>query len=199
MIVNHDLKYVAVSIPKTGSISVQFSLGFGHDIPEPDDYHMGIAGILAKFPEAASYFKFSFVRNPWARILSLYYDFTIKRKHQYSGKVRVDKPLFSEFKNFEDFCLNVGHSDWMNNVFFRSQTELLSVGGVMCMDFVGRFENLAGDFAAICDRIGVKANLLQMNLGEYSNRDYRSQFTPAATAAIGELYRKDVENFNYEF
>jgi hypothetical protein len=199
MIVDHDKKYLFVAVPKTASISLQFSLGHGNDIPEPPLYHQTLAEALERHPEAAEYFKFGFVRNPWARLISLYKDFTIKRVHQYSGKVRHDRPLFSEFRDFEDFCVRVHDTDWKDDVFLRSQSAYLYVGGELAADFVGRFEHLQRDFDYICETVGVKPELLKMNEGKYDNSDYRKYYTDVARDAVAERYAEDVERFGYEF
>lgn len=200
MIVDHANRYIFVSVPKTGSISCQFSLGYGHDIPEPDLYHAGIAKILADNPGCDGYFKFAVVRNPWARLISLYHDFTKKRVDQYSAQVKHDKPLLSEFKDFEDLCLRLPESSWYRDVFFRSQVDQLSVGGQFKMDMVGRFESLEADFKRICGRIGLgEVQLQKHNVGACDHTSYRKYYTEAARDAVARLYGCDAEMFGYEF
>lgn len=200
MIVNHERKYVFVSIPKTSSISMQFSLGYGHDIPEPDEYHQGLASILEKYPEAADYYKFAIVRNPWARLLSLYQDFTLNRVCQYSAKVRVDRPLLSEFEDFNHLCVNLHQSTWLNDIFFRSQTALLSVNGQLAINFAGRFEALPIAWDTICRQVGLgNTQLLSMNRGKYDSSDHRQYYSEVAVEAVRKLYQDDIENFNYAF
>lgn len=199
MIVDDFHKYVFVSVPKTGSISMQVSLGYAHDIPEPEIYHAGISTIIQRFPHALEYFKFAFVRNPWARMLSLYKDFTLHRVHQYSEKVRHDQPLLGEFADFNDMCVKLHQSNWINDIFFRSQFQLLSIDGVLAMDFIGRFENIAPDFGIICQRINKQVSLIRTNVGKYESSDYRKYYNDAAREAIRTLYADDIESFGYEF
>lgn len=194
MIIDHDKRYVFVAVPKTASISIHFSLGHGNDIPEPDLYHRSLKSAIQSHPEIKNYFKFGICRNPWARLVSLYYDFTLKRKTQYSGKVVVDKPLFSEFKDFTDFCKNIKKSKWWDNIFLKSQHELL-----FGSDYIGRFERLESDFQYICQQIGVTAPLLKHNLGVY-DKNYREYFTDETQKLVtNELYPLDVEQFGYKF
>lgn len=200
MLIDHERKFLFIAVPKTSSISISFSLGH-INIPEPPLYHQSIHSALQKHPEAAGYFKFGFVRNPWARLLSLYNDFTIKRKHQYSALIRHDKPLFGEFANFEDFCLRIHASPWMNDIFLKSQSELLGVSSEGTIaDYIGRFENLHADFQYICERIGAtNVQLKEMNFGEYDKSKYRTYYTDPARDAVRRLYAADVEHFGYEF
>lgn len=236
MIVCEKYRHIYVAIPKTGSISIHFSLGWGDDIPEPAIYHRGLQDLLGKKPipfgvdqpqggavstgfcvlddalvienafseenrqALLKFFKWSIVRNPWARLVSLYKDFTLKRVKQYSAKVAMEKPLFSEFKDFEDFCLNVGNSTWINDVFFRSQVDLLSINGKFAADWWGKFENLENDFHKACELIGIPpCPLLHMNAGSYDNTDYRQYYTPESREAVSKLYQQDVEVFKYVF
>jgi len=178
------------------------SLGHGHDIPEPNLYHQGISSVLfANRRLGADYFKFSFVRNPWARLLSLYEDFTKKRIYQYSAKIRHEKPLFSEFRDFEDFCVNVRSTPWWDDIFLRSQTALLSHDGKMVMDAVGRFETLTTDFSKICCKIfGKPVTIQHHNAGIYNKEaGYRSYYSKKAEYAVAEIYKDDIEAFNYDF
>lgn len=198
MILDRERKFIYISVPKTASISIQFSLGFGNNIPEPPLYHQGILTALQNHPEAAEFKKFSMVRNPWDRILSLYKDFTLKRVYQYSALVRMEQPLFSEFTDFTDFCLRIGESRWMDDIFLQSQSKLLGVGQVK-MDFVGRFESLQDSFSQMCAIIGITCPLLRMNEGVYEKGSYRKYYTDAAASAIAQLYAQDIREYGYEF
>lgn len=200
MIVDHTHKYIVVSTPKTGSISIQFSLGYGHDIPEPHLYHASIADIIAKHPDCENYFKFAVVRNPWARLVSLYFDFTKKRIQKYSQLVQHEQPLLHEFKDFNDLCLRLHETAWKDDLFFQSQFKLLSIDGKLALDMVGRFENLEEDFKAFCIKVGVVPPVLEKhNLGVYDNTSYRQYYTDEARSVIGELYLDDIKEFGYEF
>ncbi len=200
MIVDLSHQYVFISVPKTASISIQFSLGYGHDVPEPDQYHQSIDAVLKAQPWAEPFYKFAFVRNPWARLLSLYNDFTLKRGNQYSALVKHDKPLLSEFANFEDLCLRLPESSWSKDIFFRSQTEQLSIDGKLSMDYYGRFETIEQDFKTICNHIGLgDVELLQVNVGKYDKSSHQPWYSVRAREAVAAFYKQDIENFNYEF
>ncbi len=196
MIINHEHEFVYVALPKTGSYSIHGYFKVG-DHPEPHLHHAGIRE-LPPFPE--HYFKFAFVRNPWSKLVSIYHDFTLRRGCQYSGLVWHDKPLLSEFKDFEDFCRGLGQSHWFGDVFFRPQSVFVTnPDGSIAMDYVGRFEQLDEDFEQICSAIGVSYHRLEeANKGQY-DKGYREYYTDETRAIIGELYREDVERFGYEF
>lgn len=199
MIIDHDLRYVFITVPKTASLSMQFSLGYGGDIPEPDLYHQPLSEALETYPDCRDYFKFAFVRNPWARLASLYHDFTKKRVYQYSALVRHELPLFYEFADFEDFCLRVNETPWWQNIFLRSQFDLLALDGKVGVDRVGRYENVQADFDDICKHVGVEKTLIHINVGKYDSSSYRQYYTDASRSAVAGLYRRDIEEFGYEW
>lgn len=196
MIVDHKHKYVFIAVPKTASISIQFSLGYGHDVPEPPFYHRKLADVVREH-SCDGYFKFGFVRNPWDRLYSLYHDFTTKRVKQYSALVKHDSPLLSEFSDFNDMCVKLKDSPWKDDLFFQPQYDYLNVNGELAA--FGRFENLKEDFERICRTIGLEdVNLLHMNQGQCAPT-YAQHYTPESIEAVRTLYAKDVEAFGYEF
>lgn len=200
MIIDHQYRYIYTAIPKTGSISIQFALGYGNNIPEPELYHQDLRTTLSNNMQYYNYFKFAFVRNPWDRLLSLYNDFTVNRVCQYSGLVRFDKPLLSEFIDFNDMCIKLVDSPWFCNIFFRSQWDMLSVNNKLCVDRVGRFESFQHDFDSICHDIGLTNVVIdKLNTSKVKDVRYQQYYTDESRNAIAKLYASDIETWNYEF
>ncbi len=199
MFINHNKKFVYLAIPKTGSYSIHnyFDYNTGH--PEPDEHHMGIREFKREYPHCSDYYAFAFVRNPWSKLLSTYKDFTLRRKHQYSGKVRFDRPLLSEFENFEDFCLRLHESHWRNNVFFRPQVEFVEDENGVPINYIGDFKYLGSDFQFVCRSLGIGDGVIErLNRGQYQDH-YRSFYTVRGRNAIAQLYKEDIERFGYDF
>jgi len=154
------------------------------------------------FPD---YFKFSFVRNPYTRILSEY------RYRNY----------FSHH-SFKDFVLNKlpepGWSDKYRHV--MPQYDMLHDGdGKLLVDFVGRFESLQQDFDRVCEQLNIDdsalphmnksdkksrdlkrkvRNMIYMN-GENNNRGLADFYDEETRVAVADYYRRDIEAFGYEF
>ena len=80
-----------------------------------------------------SFYKFSFVRNPFSRIASAYCEIMKYRKDLRDFLV-VYKD--SSFKNFLKLIKKNNHTHWMPMVNFFSKDEI---------DFLGRFENFERD------------------------------------------------------
>ena len=77
-----------------------------------------------------SYFKFCFERNPWDKVISLYY-------HRYKTEPR---PAFSEF------FVSGEYADAFNYHLYTCNDEVV-------MDFIGRYENLEEDFKWVCNNL----------------------------------------------
>lgn len=155
--------------------------------------------------EFSGFFKFSFVRNPWDRILSEY---------RYRN--------YFQHLSFRDFVLNKlpkpGWDDKYRHV--MPQYDMLhDAQGKLMVDFVGRFESLQQDFDQICGRLGIAEsalphrnrsdkksrglkrrfrNFLYMN-GENRIKQAVQFYDKDVRQAVAEYYRKDIETFGYAF
>ncbi|MEJ2383288.1 MAG: sulfotransferase family 2 domain-containing protein [Xanthomonadales bacterium] len=155
--------------------------------------------------EYAALFKFSFVRNPYERIVSEY----------------LYRNYFSH-RSFRDFVLRrlppPGWGDDYRHV--MPQYDMLhDANGRLLVDFVGRFENLQQDFGEVCARLGIenaalphrnRSNKRSRTLkrrvrnfvfrnGEDGKRRYTDFYDDETRAAVARLYRQDIEAFGYGF
>jgi hypothetical protein len=131
-----------------------------------------------------SFYKFSFVRNPWDWQVSLYHyilDHPENRGHA------ATKAMGS----FRNFVLSREKSD------FTQTGCLVDEARKLLVDFVGRFENLEVDFQTICNRVGINATLPHINKSDrLGYRDYYDEETRDLTA---RLYAEDIARFGYTF
>jgi hypothetical protein len=151
------------------------------------------------------YYKFSFVRNPWSRLVSEY---------RYRN--------FLSHKNFKDFVMNKlprpGWDDKYRHVMPQSEM-LYDDNGRLLVDFVGKFETLQQDFDQVCEQLGfTESRLPHINSSDKKSRElrrkarnilHRNQESGLRTYAefydeetqeyVTELYQTDIQNFNYSF
>jgi len=151
------------------------------------------------------YYKFSFVRNPWSRLVSEY---------RYRN--------FLSHKSFKDFVMNKlpnpGWDDKYRHV--MPQTEMLyDDNGHLLVDFVGKFETLQQGFDQVCEQLGfTESRLPHINSSDKKSRELRrtarnilhrnkesglhkyTEFYDTETREfVAEIYRTDIENFDYSF
>ncbi len=123
-----------------------------------DDYKIIFGETLFK-----NYFKFSFVRNPWDRVLSAY---IFLKKGGYSKKDKNwSEQHLSEYNQFEDFV-----KYWLNDKNIYTQIHFVPQYLFVCnqnlipeIDFIGHFENLEQDFIFVQNKIGISLDLQHLN------------------------------------
>lgn len=212
MIFDRARNFLHISIPRTGSTQMNILLK-NKNLPEPDEHHMTLADALKVHPEAAveDCFRFTFVRNPYDRMVSLYFEFTKNRGRQYSGKVVTDKPLFHEFNqgddvsSFRNFCCNFKDTEWVDDVFLKPQADFCKSD--LCeMTHIGRFENLNGEWASLSERlIGKQISLVDRQKETHreakprssKHLNYDEYYDADSKVAVKEFYKEDFERFGY--
>jgi hypothetical protein len=125
------------------------------------------------------YYKFSFERNPWDRQVSWYH---------YKTKSKSEPPSFDTFNRDRKRA-------------YVENYDLYSEEGAIVLDFVGRYEDLEGGFAAVLSTVGLagRVSLPVTNVSKARTRDYRRYYTDASRDMIGAWYRREIEHFGYSF
>nr|VFK68473.1 MAG: Sulfotransferase family protein [Candidatus Kentron sp. UNK]VFK73604.1 MAG: Sulfotransferase family protein [Candidatus Kentron sp. UNK] len=155
------------------------------------------------------YFRFAFVRDPFDRLVSCYRDKIIFAG---DGQDNTDVPYFEHFSinrieagiDFGAFVAVVaGIDDAQADRHFRSQYAALYEDGALCVDFVGKFENLAEDWARIAKRLNFSPTLASLNESRHKKapnikKDYREYYTPEIADMVYARYQNDVHAFGYE-
>ncbi len=158
--------------------------------------HSGVSSPAFSGCDLSHYFTFSFVRNPWDRMVSFYYH------HQRNSPERrslfeKESISFSDFiystksfglKNTRESGRNPDQLSWLEN---PSQN-------LDDIDFIGRFETLQRDFDTVCDRIGTPRMVLGI-LNQTRHQPYRHYYDKGTYKFVANKYRRDIEYFGYTF
>jgi hypothetical protein len=124
-----------------------------------------------------SYFKFSFIRNPYDRLYSSYKYWKFNDYMSFETFVTRKLPELLEHKTY--------------SYFFKSQYEYLYGDGELLVDFVGRLENIETDINIVLENL----NLKHLKL-EHLNKSFNSNLTPYFIfRLIGRLF-KDYKNID---
>lgn len=142
------------------------------------------------------YFKFTFVRNPFKRLVSCY-----KEKFTNNSSERdyflFDVYLFGFFKhpnNFEEFIKTIIQiPDFLAEKHFKSQYfNLLSQGEKI--DYFGKLENISEDFKIIKK----KFDLSELPHSNSTNKgNYMDYYTPELVELVYEKYKDSLNSFGY--
>ena len=139
----------------------------------------------------ARLYKFAFVRNPWDRLVSRHAYLLRKKEHAHSRTV-------NKLGGFQDY-LKWELARGPRNGGMRHQADYVTgADGRLIVDFIGYFERLTEDFAAVCRRIGVPASLPPPR-AQAPRQDYRSFYTEETRDLVARAYARDIELFGYSF
>jgi hypothetical protein len=142
------------------------------------------------------YFKFAFVRNPWDRALSTFLYLLRGGSNERDAQFR-DQYLAQYGGSFEAFVQDL--PGFLGTKFFAPQSVWIcdSEGGLIA-DFVGRFETLHQDLAAVGRTIAIDPSSLgHRNVTKH--RPYGEHYTAKSRDIVAHAYARDVDQFGYAF
>lgn len=188
-----------------------------------------ISKILSNQPQSDAvieHFKGRWTRDDWQRVLKRS---TSRWKLPFAPtapiKNRLDEGneparLLMTFRDFVDYLgsldLDEGSPEEVD-IHWLPQYRFL---GNVKFHFIGRFENMETDFQHIAERLGVEKQLSSFNRTHYSTKKrwmtnvadwplyrlrdfgfpgYREFYTRDLIDKVGKIYRRDVEQFGYQF
>lgn len=187
-------KLLMVHVPRTGGTS--FNHFFANKKNEIHFQNIGHKKLEAKrSAEMISWFKFAIVRNPWSWVASHYLtinyslDFYITRNNRPATNAAV--------KPFKDFILWL-FSKKKNQSYYITDNEKITV------DYVGRFENLENEFNFICKEMKIEDGVIPLKHSEGSDRrpfkdKYKEIYDQETIDLVSEVWKEDIERFNYKY
>ncbi len=212
--ISHKHKCIFVEIPKTGSTSIRAVIGsppkahlnicqIRYDMQRYWTRYGGIKNKLLSslyllLPEKKrleigeekfrSYLKFGFVRNPWDRVVSLYF--------RTGGLQMKDKMTFDEFVDW----IKYSSSTCVHSVPHTNQLDwLIDPHGNLLVDFIGKFENIQKDWEVIAGKHGLPMALPHKNKSLNERSFYTEYYSKRTKEIIENKFRVDIEFFNYTF
>ena len=186
--INEKHNFIYISIPKVASTTLlnSFFLGHKHSLIEPQK-------------KIKEYLKFTFVRNPWSRMISNYIYWTTNpaRISQLSDVWQMTranngnlwKRKIENLNDFLDMTKKLNNHHWEPQINFCKNFK---------MDFIGRFENLQQDINIVCDKIGIPRKQLP-HTNNSKHKHYTEYYDDETRSIVAERYVKDIEYFGYKF
>lgn len=214
MLIDNTKKFIFIHIPKTAGTSIRETLKMSCDdyLEELDNdlekrlfRHRRFRVIMnSKYSidkNFKDYYKFAFVRNPWDRTVSRFHYYKdcgkkiIKVIPNLTEKMNIYmKCSFDEFVSLHSPQYRSKHPFLQHNQMDYIMDSKQKVG----VDFIGRYENLQNDYDTICNTIGIpKIQLLHNN--KSNHKHYSEYYTEETKAIIGQVFKKDIKVFGYEF
>ena len=137
--------------------------------------------------EFKTFYKFSFIRNSWARIYSWYANIMKDPMHRQAYK--IEGPSYS----FKDFLREkIDHKTFSQLYFLQDKK------GKVAMDFIGRFENLQLDFNIVCEALKIEDSTLPSLLVRKSTH-YTENYNEETKDLVYKLYKEEIDHFGFEY
>lgn len=175
-IINHEHKHVFIHVPRTAGTAMEQVPWVGGKT------HHTIASFVEQgFPQ--EYVTWAFVRHPFDRLLSTYS--SLMQQNSWP-EVLPD--------TFEDFVRALPALDKIEGI--KPMSQYLCVDGRLAVKYVGRFEQLLYDWAAICGLIvGEFTPLPKAN--QSTHKPWQEYYTPELADIVYEHYKEDYMTFGY--
>lgn len=221
MIISQKKRFIFFHIPKTGGSSITWN--FRHVIDSPADIknlevksgwqrllhidgrqHSSYVNNILLCEKYKSYFKFSFIRNPWDLALSWY--LSLSR----------DDPIGINPENFKKFvfsriqCFNpiINPIKYLNKYRRRNskaidRTQLSYISdyrGNVVVDYLAKFEAFEREFRYIADTLNITDyENKKLNVSNLKKVQYRDFYDEESRDLIAKLYSADIKAFGYKF
>lgn len=196
VVVWNAFRLLYVRIPKSGNSSIRGSIDGGINGRMSSSRIRGLSEDLTTF---------SFVRNPWSRLVSAYRqkvheDYASKKMVNgvYRGFLDSGIPVHKNM-SFDAFCEVVCDiPDSKTDKHLRSQSSFVIHKGVPIVSFLGKVETMERDWKNLMDRVGLDFKLAHLN--HTGHQHYSSYFTDTSLIKlVGDRYAEDVHYFDYDF
>ena len=148
----------------------------------------------------SDWYKFTIVRNPWARAVSIWMN---KVYSPPSGEIEVGfrSVDFVQGCSFPDFVKHLVEMPIDGEIHWRGQVYSLTFNGGIIPDFVGRLEDIETDWPMIqkeCAARGLELSSL-LHRNQTDHLGYAKLYTKRTKAMIAKYYKDDIKAFGYEF
>lgn len=191
-------EFVFINISKTANTSIRRGLRI------QTNKHLWVDKVIDRIGIDAwnELYTFTFVRNPWDRIVSHYHFMAQHEPHELfvhfpKERIPVGRPKLP-FKEWVRFVYQ--DEPELYHMKYRPCVDWYMRDGVQMVDFVGRFENLEADYAHVCRMIGrTSRGSLTQHRNKSEHRHYRDYYDSETAAIIAQVFAEDIELLGYSF
>ena len=192
-VISQDRNFIWTKIPKVANTSI-----YKGNIKKQDNNAFNsktnkkeIQKIVETQSDFSKYFSFTFVRNPWDRLVSCY---TFLNGQANGNNTLAGMP----FSKFVHEAINNPHEYYKLYEHMRPQLDFFAKNGNVFIEFIGRFENLQEDWNYVAQKIGMCTYLPIMNKSK-NRLKYTEYYTPETIKMTRKYYEEEIDILKYTF
>jgi chondroitin 4-sulfotransferase 11 len=205
-----ELNSYFIHIPKTGGESIIQALSgytvIGSKHKLYSDYEKSEQGA------SRALFVFTIVRNPWEQVFS-FYNHLRKPLYMTSEEISTNPGYFADGYHLNpiELCrsaIELEFPDWVRKWYsYGRPPEYIHLlpyfkwiedrDGLIRPDYIIRFESINQDFAKVCEKIHIEAELPHIN--QSIRLEYKDFYSDEAVRIVQRLFQSEIDYFNYSY
>lgn len=143
-----------------------------------------------------SYYSFAFVRNPFDKVVSEFF---------YLKKTQNDNIGLLKNKNFKEFIKDLYNKfhlidtqpQYIINHYIPQYKFVMDKDNEIMVNFLGKFENFSQDIKKIMKTLNINVPIIKLNATIHKH--YTHYYDKETIKMVEEMYKKDLELFNYVY
>ena len=208
--ISNKHKFIFFAIPKNCSTTIRKMLHPYADVEESlqntfdtpgkrmwDHIHANPHEMGSHFTEQNwnmnQYFKFTFVRNTWARVVSMY----TYRSKQYTELHGADR-YTKAYPDMARWLVEATPDNFKSYLKIRPYSTGDQMQWVDDCDFVGRVENLQSDFDFVCSKIGINCQELPRK-NKTEHKHYTEYYDDETRELVATIHKEEIQRFGYVY
>lgn len=200
-----DHKLIYMVTPKAGCTSIKINIGRNYNIFAKTEKGQEIhnnQNWIKQFRKLSSnykgYFKFTFIRNPFARLVSCYKDkvvFNGEYNNYYFKDYYFDIQPNISFENFVDIVTKI--PDFLADRHFKSQYYSVVKNNPYALDYIGKLENISNDWKLLSKKFSLEPIIEHKNKSE-NQYNYFEYYNIELVKKVEKKFFYDIQYFGYD-
>jgi hypothetical protein len=205
-------------IPKTGGTSIRNALNQLIQAPQPytekdmERKHMSAFLLRDKIYDWDNLWKFTFIRNPYDRMVSYYTFYRMPRKVPYlhstrKAAIEMSFPEWVRWLKQKEFVRLGDHPPRKIPMWRRPQVDFIYNNGIKLVDHICRYETLEDDYNYIANKLKLNQDpsiwkhhkVLRHDNRSSRLEDFRLYYDDESRSIVKWWFMRDIKEFNYMF